>query len=443
MRAAIPSNEAERLHALQGYDILDTLPEQEYQDIVYLASLICEALIAAVSLVDQDRQWFKARIGLDATETSRDVAFCAHAVLAPASLMIVPDARHDSRFSDNPLVSGAPGIGFYAGAPLLTQDGLAMGTLCVIDHVPRTLSESQQQALAALSRQVMAQLERRQQILKLQDAQAQLLQSEKMASIGQLAAGIAHEINNPVGFVSSNMNSLSNYAKTMFDLIDQSRKIVDEESSSGKAPARLQALSEAAEIDYLRQNLFDLIAESLDGLHRVRDIVQALKDFSHVGSTDWQFSDLHAGIDDTLKMVASEFRNKAQVVKHYGALPPVECLPSQINQVFMNLLVNASHAISKDGVITIATETSGERVTVSISDNGAGIAPENLKRIFEPFFTTKPVGLGTGLGLSVSYNILKKHGGEISVKSVLGVGTTFSVELPMRSPERHAPVKPT
>ena len=442
MRAAIPTNEPERLHALQGYHILDTLPEQECQDIVYLASLICEAPIAAVSLVDQDRQWFKARIGLDATETSRDIAFCAHAVLTPASLLIVPDARLDPRFSDNPLVSGAAEIGFYAGAPLVTQDGLAMGTLCVLDHVPRLLSASQQEALAALSRQVMAQLERRQQILKLQDAQAQLLQSEKMASIGQLAAGIAHEINNPVGFVSSNMNTLSNYAKTLFDLIDETRTIVDEEPSGGTAPARLQLLAEAAEVEYLRQDLFDLIAESLDGLHRVRDIVQALKDFSHVGSTDWQFSDLHTGIDDTLKIVASEFRNKAQVVKHYGTLPLVECLPSQINQVFMNLLVNAAHAITRNGIITIATETSGERVVVSISDNGAGIAPDNLKRIFEPFFTTKPVGLGTGLGLSVSYNILKKHGGEISVTSVLGAGTTFRVELPIRSLERHAPVAP-
>ena len=325
MRATIPSNEAERVRALKAYEILDTLPEQEYQDIVYLASLICEAPIAVVSLVDEDRQWFKARLGVDAEQTDRDIAFCAHAVLTPESLMIVPDARQDPRFADNPLVTGALQIGFYAGAPLVTGDGLALGTLCVIDHKPRVLTESQQLALAALSRQVMTQLERRQQISKLQDAQTQLLQSEKMASIGQLAAGIAHEINNPVGFVSSNMSTLSNYSKTLFELIDQSRTLYTGESISPQVRAQLRSLEEDAELEYLQQDLFELIKESTDGLNRVRDIVLALKDFSHVGSTDWQFSDLQAGIDNTLKIVASEFRNKAEVVRNYRPLPLVEC----------------------------------------------------------------------------------------------------------------------
>ena len=438
MRATIPSNEAERVRALKAYEILDTLPEQEYQDIVYLASLICEAPIAVVSLVDEDRQWFKARLGVDAEQTDRDIAFCAHAVLTPESLMIVPDARQDPRFADNPLVTGALQIGFYAGAPLVTGDGLALGTLCVIDHKPRVLTESQQLALAALSRQVMTQLERRQQISKLQDAQTQLLQSEKMASIGQLAAGIAHEINNPVGFVSSNMSTLSNYSKTLFELIDQSRTLYTGESISPQVRAQLRSLEEDAELEYLQQDLFELIKESTDGLNRVRDIVLALKDFSHVGSTDWQFSDLQAGIDNTLKIVASEFRNKAEVVRNYRPLPLVECLPSQVNQVFMNLLVNASQSISNTGVITISTAADDESVTISISDTGAGITPDNLKHIFEPFFTTKPVGLGTGLGLSVSYNIIKKHGGQISVQSTVGVGTTFTVTLPILSQERHA-----
>lgn len=435
MRAALPSNEIQRINALHKYNILDTLPEQEYQDIAFLASLICETPIAVVSLVDNDRQWFKAKVGVDAVETGRDIAFCAHALLEPDAMLLVPDATRDARFFDNPLVTGGLNIHFYAGAPLVTQDGLALGTLCVLDHVPRQLTDVQREALTALSRQVMAQLERRHQISLLQDAQAQLLQSEKMASIGQLAAGVAHEINNPVAFVSSNMNMLGDYSTSLFDLIERHRTILAGEQISAQGREKMAAAEAEVELDYIKQDLFELVKESRDGLNRVRDIVQALKDFSHVDSADWQFADLHSGIDNTLKIVANEIRHKAEIIREYGVLPQVQCLPSQLNQVFMNLLVNAAHAVTQTGVIKIASMADADWIRISISDNGAGIAPEHLVHIFEPFFTTKPIGLGTGLGLSVSYNIVKKHGGQITVVSEPGKGSTFTVCLPILSPE--------
>ncbi len=172
--ARIPANEAKRIEKLKEYGILDTLPEQAYDDITYLASHICATPIALVSLVDTDRQWFKSRVGLDAEETSRDVAFCAHAIHQPDELLIVPNAVEDSRFADNPLVTSDPAIRFYAGAPLTTSEGLALGTLCVIDREPRDLEDEQRKALAALSRQVIAQLELRHSVIKLEGYQERL-----------------------------------------------------------------------------------------------------------------------------------------------------------------------------------------------------------------------------------------------------------------------------
>lgn len=272
-------------------------------------------------------------------------------------------------------------------------------------------------------------VEQQQLIGKLRDAHQQLLQSEKMASIGQLAAGIAHEINNPVGFVNSNMGALQGYVGTLLGVIDQYQQVV---AGSGDAAlgARMAAVREQADLDFLREDVGDLVRESMDGLKRVKDIVQSLKDFSHVGETEWQIADLHKGLDSTLNIVANELKYKATIVKHYGQLPPIRCLASQLNQVFMNLLVNAGHAIKDKGEITISTGTANGWVWVEVADTGVGIAPEHLNRIFEPFFTTKPVGSGTGLGLSLSYGIVHKHGGKIDVASEVGKGTRFIVRLP-------------
>ncbi|WP_114971457.1 ATP-binding protein [Rhodoferax ferrireducens] len=273
--------------------------------------------------------------------------------------------------------------------------------------------------------------EQQQLINQLQEAQAQLLQSEKMASIGQLAAGIAHEINNPIGFVNSNMGALKGYVDTLCELTDSFNQSVQGRSGQEELKAEIAQLRKQADYEFLKDDAADLVKESLDGLKRVKDIVQSLKDFAHIGETDWQLADLHAGIDSTLTIAANEFKYKATLQKAYGTMPQVKCLASQLNQVFMNLIVNAAHAIQDKGVITIRTGSENDWVWVEIGDNGCGMPPEIMNRIFEPFFTTKPVGKGTGLGLSLSYNIVAKHGGRIEVASELGTGTRFTVHLPV------------
>ena len=275
---------------------------------------------------------------------------------------------------------------------------------------------------------------------KLSDAQSKLIQSEKLASIGQLAAGVAHEINNPIGFIFSNFGTLEQYLEDLFQMLDAYEQ-AEASVSDSAALARIRSLKADLDIDYLKEDIPNLMRESRDGIQRVRKIVQDLKDFSRVDARqEWESVDLHAGIDSTLNIVNNEIKYKADVVKHYGALPEVQCLPSELNQVFMNLLVNAAHAITAErGTITISTGVEGTNVRVEVADTGAGIAQENLKRIFDPFFTTKPVGKGTGLGLSLSYGIVQKHSGRMEVHSELGVGTRFRVTLPIKHEEAATP----
>jgi PAS domain S-box-containing protein len=265
---------------------------------------------------------------------------------------------------------------------------------------------------------------------KLEEAQGQLLQSEKMASIGQLAAGVAHELNNPIGFVASNMGSLDGYLKDLFEIVDACGNA---DQPTPESLERFRALKAEKDYTFIRSDVGQLMQESRDGLARVRKIVQDLKDFSRVGDTDWQWADLHKGLDSTLNIVWNELKYKCKVVKEFGNLPEVYCLPSQLNQVFMNLLVNAAQAIEQRGEVTIRTGTFGQNeVWVEVADTGKGIPKENVNRIFEPFFTTKPVGKGTGLGLSLSYSIVLKHKGRFEVTSEVGKGSTFRVVLPIK-----------
>jgi len=247
---------------------------------------------------------------------------------------------------------------------------------------------------------------------------------------------VAHEINNPIGFIFSNFGTLEQYLEDLFQMLDAYEQ-AEASVSDGAALARIRSLKADLDIDYLKEDIPNLMRESRDGIQRVRKIVQDLKDFSRVDARqEWESVDLHAGIDSTLNIVNNEIKYKADVVKHYGALPEVQCLPSELNQVFMNLLVNAAHAITAErGTITISTGVDGPNVWVEVADTGAGIAQENLKRIFDPFFTTKPVGKGTGLGLSLSYGIVQKHSGRMEVHSELGVGTRFRVTLPIKHEE--------
>jgi two-component system NtrC family sensor kinase len=268
-------------------------------------------------------------------------------------------------------------------------------------------------------------------IRKLEEAQNQLLQSEKMASIGQLAAGVAHEINNPVGFVNSNLGTLQNYIHKMLRLLAAYEQA--EESLSDDVLQEIRRLKAEIDVEFLREDIGSLLSESLDGLQRVKQIVRDLKDFSHVDKAAREWANLETGLDSTLNVVWNELKYKAKVVKEYGDTPKIECMPSQLNQVFMNLLINAAHAIEEHGQINIRTGHDAQNVWLEVEDTGKGIAPEHIGRIFEPFFTTKPIGKGTGLGLSLSYGIVNKHGGRIEVTSEVGKGSMFRVLLPRNS----------
>lgn len=265
---------------------------------------------------------------------------------------------------------------------------------------------------------------------KVEAAHAQLLQSEKMASIGQLAAGVAHEINNPVGFVNSNLGTLGKYITDLCRVIEAYEQA---EARAGEHAYREVAeIKRSVDLPYLMEDVPNLLKESQDGLARVKRIISDLRDFSHVDESTWQFANLERGMDSTLNVVWNEIKYKAEVVKEYAGLPEVECMPSQINQVFLNLLMNAVQAIEGNGTITIRTGLQDNGVWIDVADTGKGMPPEQVGRIFDPFFTTKPIGQGTGLGLSVSYGIVQKHGGRIEVHSAEGKGTAMRVWLPLR-----------
>ncbi|MGD9160917.1 MAG: response regulator [Desulfobacteraceae bacterium] len=276
---------------------------------------------------------------------------------------------------------------------------------------------------------------------RLRDAQSQMLQSEKMSSIGQLAAGIAHEINNPTGFVSSNLKTFTDYQEDINELIIKYRELLSRlkdlhthKETPDKIKDLIQKISEHEEkinINYILEDIKNLIAETQEGANRIKKIVQDLKDFAHPGEDKLQLADINKNIESTLNIVRNEIKYKANVYKEFGDIPEIECYPHQLNQVFMNILVNAAQAIEKNGEIKIVTRKVDNYINILISDNGAGISKENISKIFDPFFTTKEFGKGTGLGLNVVYNIIKKHKGKIDVDGEPGKGTTFTISIPV------------
>ncbi|MDD3118460.1 MAG: ATP-binding protein [Victivallales bacterium] len=269
---------------------------------------------------------------------------------------------------------------------------------------------------------------------ELADTQGALLQTEKMASIGQLAAGIAHEINNPAGFVIGNLQTLAQYVRDLGTAVDAYAAAFPEPGTSPDEIAvrreKLAVVLEKLQLPVIRQDLDALLADATEGMRRITRIVTSLKDFSHHDDQDVEEFDLNRLLDQTLDVAAAELKYKAKVIREYGDIPLVAAYIGQIAQVIMNLLVNAGQAIDKYGEIRLRTWSEGDFVFFSIGDNGCGISPENLMRIFDPFFTTKPVGVGTGLGLNIVYNYVKSNRGEVTVSSDVGVGTVFTVKLP-------------
>lgn len=260
---------------------------------------------------------------------------------------------------------------------------------------------------------------------QLKQANSQLLQSEKMAAVGQLAAGVAHEINNPVGFVASNLRTLADYVRQLLSLVDE---------MSEWGGLELESLKNKYDYAFIRDDISGLLSDSHDGVERVKKIINSLRDFSHTGDEHFAPADLIQGIESTLNLVNNEIKYKAEVVNQLQALPAVECIAAQINQVIMNLLINAAQAISTNGIITLRTGCSATEVWIEVEDTGSGMSDSVIARIFDPFFTTKAVGKGTGLGLALSFNIIQKHHGCIAVRSAVGQGTCFTITLPIHQP---------
>ena len=324
----------------------------------------------------------------------------------------VPRYLHHDRF-----------IGYIGSCVDITERKLAERVLEEARvRLEKEVAERTAELMKANSRLRQEKEEQRALIARLEETQQQLLQSEKMAAIGQLAAGIAHEINNPIGYVKSNLNTLAGYIGNLLHLIA---------AYEAKDGEEIEVMKRMMDYEFVKDDVITLMGETQEGVARVEKIVQDLQEFSNGDDAEWREADLHKGLDSTLNLLHNELRHKAQVIKQYGAVPPVRCLPPQLNQVFMHILLNAIQAVGKEGVITVRTRAEGDSAVVEIEDNGKGIAPDRINRIFDPFFTTKPVGKGMGLGLSVAYGIVRKHQGRIEVESTEGKGATFRVVLPL------------
>jgi len=655
-------NETARLQELYRYQVLDTDPDPALDELAMFAAEVCQTPIALISFVDFDRQWFKSKIGLAISETPRYISFCTHAIQQP-ELFIVTDALSDERFRHSPLVLEDPNLRFYAGAPLITSAGFILGTLCVADVYPRCLSQQQLNQLQILSRQVMAQLELKQQhnlaaktkplqglqppenkrdvlsqqelflfnlanqirnsldldtilqtavdeihrllqvdychflwclpdgdgfnlamtheakrshlptlnsnfdhsstgitkhisnlqllkvddtstaclpsetqellirqgirsellfplktysgqlgaivcsysscshtwteqeiqilqavtnhlaialdqaelfaetratalaaqtqaqylaeaLQKLQQTQAQLIQHEKMSSLGQLVAGVAHEINNPVTFISGNISYASEYIHDLLKILELYQQYYPEPEQP------IQELSKSIDLEFIASDLPRLVSSMKIGVDRIYQIVLSLRNFSRLDEAEMKPVNIHEGLENTLLILQNRLKRNTvgamiNVVRDYQELPLVECSAGQLNQVFMNLLSNAIDAldtVSKNPTITISTElvtcppvhlssqsetedkSAIDHVKIRFRDNGCGMTESVIQKVFNPFFTTKPVGKGTGLGLSISYQIIaEKHHGSLICESQPDQGTEFIIQIPVKS----------
>lgn len=570
--ARAPRADDARVAELRSFDVLDGAADTDIDALTRLAAHLCRAPVAAVSLVDTDRQWFLSRLGLTARETSREVSFCSHAIEGDG-IFEVPDARRDPRFAGTPLVTGDPHIVFYAGAPLVTPAGHAIGALCVIDHTPRTLSADEREALALIGRQVMRRLEQQRALKALQtfsneraahleqlqqyagtlalseqrlamvlaaveagywdwnlvtgqvtfsprfgelfqlecdgplpveavftalddpelealhaafgdlfgrrverlhqefqvrtpdsdprwlrfrghvtswgdhgeplralglavdvtrerQRDHQLRTSQKLDAIGALAAGVAHEINTPLQFVSHNLDFLAAHCATV------------------AAGLHAAGAAEDAEAVLLHDEVAGAIAESIDGLERVTQIVRALKEFSHQGKGGRERIDINQMIENAITLTRNEWKFVADVERDLApGLPPVAAAGYECGQLLVNLIVNAAHAVmaagatgaaGRKGLITLRTRLVNGQVEIRLGDTGTGIPPEIRDRVFEPFFTTKSVGKGTGQGLATARAIVERHGGTIGFDTEVGRGTTFIVCFPVANGSQQA-----
>jgi len=265
---------------------------------------------------------------------------------------------------------------------------------------------------------------------ELKTSQLKILQQEKMALIGQLAAGVAHEVNNPMSFILSNLGTLDKYIHRLMDFIQAQSEAI-KSFKDAAAVRKINKKREELKLDYVIEDVKNLIKESLDGSERVKKIVHELNCFSRMDEGEYKNADINECIDSAITIVWNELKYKCTLEKDYGKLPLIKCYAGQMSQIFVNLLINAVNSIVKKGIINIKTWYKDDSIWMEVSDTGCGIPQKNLARIFEPFFTTKDVGKGTGLGLSITYEIVQRHKGEITVKSEVGKGTSFMIKIPV------------
>jgi len=389
----IPVNESARLKALDSYNIVDTLPETAYDDITKIASMICNMPIALVTLIDEKRQFFKSRHGLDASETHRDFAFCAHAINHPNEMLIVKNALNDERFSDNPFVTGNPNVIFYAGMPLVNPEGYALGTLCVIDNKPNDLTEEQKDALKSLSNQVTYVLELRRKNDLLEKSQQNLaLHAKEMETFAYAAS---HDLKEPLRMVKSFSTLLGKkYSSTM----DETGKKFLYQISDGAA--RMEVLTN------------DLLQYALAGRNDTEII-------------EIDISQIIEEVKQLYRLVIAENSVSFEATE----LPVIKASANGLKQLFQNLIGNAIKyqlAGTKPVIKISATETNSHWQFM-IADNGIGMEPENLDIIFEIFkrLHTKTTYSGTGIGLSICKKIVEEQGGKIWVTSEKDKGSCF------------------
>lgn len=402
-------DENTRLNVLKSYDILDTEPQQIYDDITLIASQICKVPIALISLIDENRQWFKSKIGLEATETPREYAFCSHAIENPSELFIIKDALEDSRFNSNPLVIDNPHIRFYAGAPLVTPDGFALGTLCVIDQVPRELSDEQLNALAALQRNVVTAFELRKSLKEIKLAKDALTKSEAQlreinATKDRFFSIIAHDLKNPLG----SFKEITNYLAESYNDFSEADKI-----------EFLNLMKDSS------QNLYALLENLLEWSSSQRGSIQ-------FDPTDLNLYLLSKDVVNLLKPTAD--KKKIAIQNDFNPSIMLYADSNMLNTVLRNLISNAIKFTPEQGTIKLNAAMEQEKCVISVSDSGLGMTAETIEKLFKIDSQLTTLGTnkekGTGLGLILCKEFVEKHGGKIWVKSELGKGSTFYFTLP-------------
>ena len=393
----IPANEAERINALENLQIIDTLPEEEYDNITKIAALICNTPIALITFVGSEKQFFKSSVGTKLTSTLRDFAFCAHALNNPDEILIVNDARKDDRFVGNPLVTENPNIVFYAGMPLVTSQGLALGTICAIDHKPGLLNEDQKNALKSLSQQVIKLLELRKNNLQLQQYQNQLEQyANDMESFAYMAS---HDLKDPLRMISLFMQKLQ---KNYGNLLDEKAK--DYIEFSIKASEKMTVL--------------------------VNDLLKyAALDKDNMGAEETNVAEL---VKEIISYHSAVFEEVAAVID-YDTLKTIKSSRTALKIIFQNLLMNAVKFRKANEALKIKISMEEKPLfwLFTISDNGIGIDSNNFEEIFKPFKSLHPQNIykGSGLGLAACKKVVEKHGGKMWVQSEVGVGTAFYFEI--------------